>query len=213
TNQKNRPIKSMALTGSLALLISIGMPGVPSFAEASSRFASKSTTRSFKQQQKTIAGTVTSATDQAPLPGVSVLIKGSSKGVTTDEKGRFQIEASTNDVLVFSYLGYLSAEQPVGNRSMVNVSLREESNNLEEVVVVGYGTQQRSEINSAVANVEAEDVNAGRTRSPMDLIQGKVAGLNITRTQGNNPNSTSSIQLRGINSLKGGTAPLIVIDG
>ncbi|MFD2963254.1 MULTISPECIES: SusC/RagA family TonB-linked outer membrane protein [Olivibacter] len=213
TNQKNRPIKSMALTGSLALLISIGMPGVPSFAEASSRFASKSTTRSFKQQQKTIAGTVTSATDQAPLPGVSVLIKGSSKGVTTDEKGRFQIEASTNDVLVFSYLGYLSAEQPVGNRSIVNVSLREESNNLEEVVVVGYGTQKRSEINSAVANVKAEDFNAGGTRSPMDLIQGKVAGLNITRTQGNNPNSTTSIQLRGINSLKGGTTPLIVIDG
>src|SRR5690606_25208680 len=93
------------------------------------------------------------------------------------------------------------------------IALEEESNNLEEVVVVGYGTQKRSEINSAVANVKAEDFNAGGSRSPMDLIQGKVAGLNITRTQGNNPNSSSSIQLRGINSLKGGTTPLVVIYG
>lgn len=213
TNQKNKSIKSMALTGCLAVFITIGTPFGSLQATASNGSTPKSPHLSINQQQKSVAGTVTSATDQAPLPGVSVLIKGTSKGVTTDEKGRFKLEASAGDVLVFSYIGYLNTEQQIGNRSIINVSMREESNNLDEVVVVGYGTQKRSEINSAVANVKAEDFNAGGTRSPMDLIQGKVAGLNITRTQGNNPNSTTSIQLRGINSLKGGTTPLVVIDG
>ncbi|GAA4792548.1 TonB-dependent receptor [Olivibacter ginsenosidimutans] len=202
----------MALTGSLAVLMGIGGPFGLSPIQAFGSMKIK-TIPSVNVQQQTITGTVTSATDQAPLPGVSVLIKGSTKGVTTDENGRFQIEAANNDVLVFSYIGYISTEQAVGNRTTINLALREESNNLEEVVVVGYGTQKRNEINSAVANVKSEDFNSGGSRSPMDLIQGKVAGLNITRTQGNNPNSKSSIQLRGINSLKGGTAPLVVIDG
>jgi len=205
-------MKNLALTGSLAMLICIGSPfGKPQAFASGHRIITAQNPIELRQQ--TVAGTVTSATDQSPLPGVSVLIKGSNKGVTTDENGRFQLEASGTDVLVFSYLGYVSTEQSVGNRTTVNISLREESNNLDEVVVVGYGTQKRSEINSAVSNVKAEDFNAGGSRSPMDLIQGKVAGLNITRTQGNNPNSSSSIQLRGINSLKGGTMPLVVIDG
>ncbi|WP_345231719.1 TonB-dependent receptor [Olivibacter ginsenosidimutans] len=205
-------MRNMALTGSLAVLMGIGGPFGLSPIQAFGSMKIK-TIPSVNVQQQTITGTVTSATDQAPLPGVSVLIKGSTKGVTTDENGRFQIEAANNDVLVFSYIGYISTEQAVGNRTTINLALREESNNLEEVVVVGYGTQKRNEINSAVANVKSEDFNSGGSRSPMDLIQGKVAGLNITRTQGNNPNSKSSIQLRGINSLKGGTAPLVVIDG
>jgi len=210
TYQKNKPMKNGALVGSLALLFAIGNPLNPAMAHTT---WIKNQSKIVNIQQKTIGGTVTSATDQSPLPGVSVIIKGSTKGVTTDENGRYKIEAASTDVLIFSYIGFNKAEQPIGNRSIVNIALQEESNNLEEVVVVGYGTQKRSEINSAVANVKAEDFNAGGSRSPMDLIQGKVAGLNITRTQGNNPNSSSSIQLRGINSLKGGTTPLIVIDG
>ncbi|MFC6102901.1 SusC/RagA family TonB-linked outer membrane protein [Olivibacter domesticus] len=212
TNLRKQPIKNMVFTSGLALALTIGGPFFEDAAFASAYFET-SQTRVKTERQKRIAGVVTSAKDQGPLPGVSVLIKGSTKGVTTDGNGRFNIEASPNDVLVFSYIGHLSAEQPVGDRTVINISLREESNNLEEVVVVGYGTQKRNEINSAVSNVKAEDFNAGGSRSPMDLIQGKVAGLNITRTQGNNPNSSASIQLRGINSLKGGTMPLVVIDG
>ncbi|WP_036602258.1 SusC/RagA family TonB-linked outer membrane protein [Olivibacter sitiensis] len=165
------------------------------------------------QQPKKVSGTVTSSPDNLPLPGVSVMIKGSDHGTTTDENGRYTIEASNNQTIIFRFIGYTAKEELVGDRTSINVALQGEDNKLEEVVVVGYGTQKRSEINSAVANVTEEDFNAGGARSPVDLIQGKVAGLNITRTQGNNPNSGASIQLRGINSLTGGTAPLIVVDG
>jgi TonB-linked SusC/RagA family outer membrane protein len=212
TNLRKQPIKNMVFTSVLAIALTVEGSFFKEAAFASTHF-NPSYKNSKPERQKRVAGVVTSAKDQGPLPGVSVLIKGSTKGVTTDGNGRFNIEASPNDVLVFSYIGHLSAEQPVGDRTVINISLREESNNLEEVVVVGYGTQKRNEINSAVSNVKAEDFNAGGSRSPMDLIQGKVAGLNITRTQGNNPNSSASIQLRGINSLKGGTMPLVVIDG
>ncbi|QNL49922.1 TonB-dependent receptor [Olivibacter sp. SDN3] len=212
TYQKNRPLKKTLISSASALIVALAsnLSGQQAMAVSLNNTTHLVET---KKRQQQITGVVTSNTDQAPLPGVSVLIKGSDKGVTTDENGRFTIEATPNDVLVFSYIGYLGAEQDVGERTVVNIALREESNNLEEVVVVGYGTQKRNEINSAVANVTAEDFNEGGARSPMDLIQGKVAGLNITRTQGNNPNSSASIQLRGINSLVGGTMPLIVVDG
>ena len=163
--------------------------------------------------QQTVSGTVTSTTDGAPLAGVSVSVKGTSRGTTTDDTGAYAILASAGETLVFSYLGYIAQEITVGQTAMVNVQLEEDAASLEEVVVVGYGTQKRKEVTSAVATVRAEDFNAGGSRSPMDLIQGKVAGLNITRTQGNNPNSSTAIQLRGVTSLTGSRTPLIVIDG
>ncbi len=163
--------------------------------------------------QKSVSGVVTSATDQTTLPGVSVRVKNTSNGTTTNADGRFTIQASDTDVLVFTYLGFEATEQRVGNRSTINVQLEEDRRALDEVVVIGYGTQKRSEVTSAVATVKAEDFNQGGSRSAMDLIQGKVAGLNITRTQGNNPNEGAAIQLRGITSLTGTRTPLIVIDG
>src|SRR5690606_36360969 len=163
--------------------------------------------------QQTIVGTVTSAVDDAPLTGVSVAVKGTSRGAATNDAGQYSIAASAGEILVFSYLGYTPQEIAVGQATTVNVRLQEDAESLEEVVVVGYGTQKRKEVTSAVATVRAEDFNAGGARSPMDLIQGKVAGLNITRTQGNNPNSGVAIQLRGVTSLTGTRSPLIVIDG
>lgn len=164
-------------------------------------------------QQKSISGTVTSSTDQSSLQGVSVKLKDSSTGTSTDQNGQYVLQASASDVLVFSYLGFELKEETVGNRTIINVQLIEDRMSLDEVVVIGYGTQKRSEVTSAVATVKAEDFNQGGSRSAMDLIQGKVAGLNITRTQGNNPNSGTAIQLRGITSLTGTREPLIVIDG
>jgi TonB-linked outer membrane protein, SusC/RagA family len=163
--------------------------------------------------QQTISGTVSSAADNTPLSGVSVAVKGTSRGAATDDSGRYTISASEGEILVFSYLGYQSQEVKVGSTAVINVKLEDDAESLEEVVVVGYGTQKRKEVTSAVATVRAEDFNAGGARSPMDLIQGKVAGLNITRTQGNNPNSGAAIQLRGVTSLTGSRTPLIVIDG
>lgn len=163
--------------------------------------------------QQTISGTVSSAANNTPLSGVSVAVKGTSRGAATDDSGRYTIAASEGEILVFSYLGYQSQEVKVGSTAVINVKLEDDAESLEEVVVVGYGTQKRKEVTSAVATVRAEDFNAGGARSPMDLIQGKVAGLNITRTQGNNPNSSAAIQLRGVTSLTGDRSPLIVIDG
>lgn len=164
-------------------------------------------------QQKNITGTVISATDELSLPGVSVKVKGSTSGTTTNENGGFSIQATPADELEFTYLGFELKTEKVGNRSIINVTLQEDRMSLDEVVVIGYGTQKRSEVTSAVATVKAENFNQGGSRSAMDLIQGKVAGLNITKTQGNNPNSGASIQLRGITSLTGTRTPLIVIDG
>ena len=164
-------------------------------------------------KQQTITGTVTSATDGTPLSGVSVAVKGTTRGAATDDAGRYSISATAGEILVFSYLGYVAQEVVVAQSSLVNVQLQDDSESLDEVVVVGYGTQKRKEVTSAVTRVTQEDFNAGGARSPLDLIQGKVAGLNITRTQANNPNSGVAIQLRGVTSLTGTRTPLIVIDG
>ena len=106
TYQKNKPMKNKALAGGLALLLAVGSPLSPTAAHAT---WIKNRPNTVQVQQKAIGGTVTSATDQSPLPGVSVIIKGSTKGVTTDENGRYKIEATSTDVLVFSYIGFNKA--------------------------------------------------------------------------------------------------------
>jgi TonB-linked SusC/RagA family outer membrane protein len=143
-----------------------------------------------------------------------VQIKGTNTGSPSNSNGDYRIEVpSANAVLVFTAVGYARQELSVGSSSTLNVTMQLSNGALESVVVVGYGTQKRKEVTAAVATVKAEDFNQGGVRSPLDLIQGKVAGLSLTRTQGNNPNAGVSIQLRGITSLSGSIAPLIVVDG
>lgn len=163
--------------------------------------------------QQTVSGTVTSSDNGETLPGVTIRVKGTDRGSVTNAEGAYSIEASAGEVLVFSFIGFTEQEVTVGTQTTVNITLSNDSQVIDEVVVIGYGTQKRSEVTSAVATVKAEDFNSGGSRSPMDLIQGKVAGLNITRPKGNNPNSGTSIQLRGVTSLTGTRNPLIVIDG
>ena len=164
-------------------------------------------------KEVTVSGKVSSA-KEGGLPGVSIVVKGTSIGTITDIDGNFRLTApSEQSILVVSSVGYATQEVMVDGRTTINVELKEDVTALEEVVVVGYGTQKKKEVTSAVASVKEEEFNSGGVRSPLDLIQGKVAGLNITRTSGNNPNTSASIQLRGVNSLRGGIEPLIVIDG
>ncbi|WP_243751557.1 SusC/RagA family TonB-linked outer membrane protein [Niastella caeni] len=164
-------------------------------------------------QSKVVSGKITGAENQ-PLPNVSVQIKGTTKGTQSDLNGLYRIEVpSASSVLVFSAVGFARQELPVGSGTTLDVTMQLSSSSLEGVVVVGYGTQKRKEVTAAVATVKSEDFNQGGVRSPLDLIQGKVAGLSLTRTNGNNPNSGVSIQLRGVTSLTGSIAPLIVIDG
>lgn len=165
-------------------------------------------------QQSTvqITGVVTDSQNE-PLIGVSIQVKGTSVGTITDISGNYSISASQGDVLIFSYVGYSSKQVTVGTSRKIDVKLMEDTQALEEVVVVGYGTMKRKEVTSAVETIKAEKFNYGGTRNALDLIQGKVAGLNMTRTQGSNPNSGVDIQLRGVTSLTGTRTPLIVIDG
>ncbi|MEB2783708.1 SusC/RagA family TonB-linked outer membrane protein [Algoriphagus persicinus] len=163
-------------------------------------------------QQEEITGTVTDTESGEGIPGVSVLIKGTPRGAITDLDGSFSISAGSEEVLVFSFLGYETVEQPIANRSIINISLSPSIQALNEVVVVGYGTQERKEITSAVTSVKAENFNQGTVNDPRQLLQGKVAGLNIARP-GGNPNGGFNMRLRGISSIGENAEPLVVIDG
>ena len=163
-------------------------------------------------QQARITGKVTDASTGEGIPGASVLVKGTTRGMVTDLDGNFSIEASSTDVLVFSFIGYTTVEEIVGTRTSININLSESIQGLNEVVVVGYGTQEKKEITSAVASIKSEDFNKGTVNSASQLLQGKVAGLNISRP-GGNPNGGFNIRLRGISSFGANAEPLIVIDG
>jgi TonB-linked SusC/RagA family outer membrane protein len=158
-----------------------------------------------------VEGTVSDASDGTPLPGATVLLKGTPTHVITDARGYYQIEASTKDTLVFSFIGLQTEETPVGERREIHVSLKENRQLLNEVVVVGYGTQRRKELTGAVATVSAEVL-----RQPVisldALLGGAVAGLNVTQTSGA-PGAPSNIRIRGGNSINAGNEPLYVIDG
>lgn len=165
-------------------------------------------------QARTVNGKVLDEADNTALPGVTVTVKNSTVATQTNEQGEFTLQVtSANDILVFSFIGYSAKEVRVGNQSQLQVNLSATDAALNEVVVVGYGTLKRKEVTSAVSTVKAKDFNPGGSRSPLDLIQGKVAGLVITRNQGNNPNSSAAVQMRGVSSINGTRSPLIVIDG
>lgn len=162
-------------------------------------------------QNNTITGTVVDGQGQ-PIPAVSVVIKGTSTGVAADFDGNYTINANSSDILVFSNIGFVSAEVTVGNQRRINVTLQEDVSQLDEVVVIGYGTQKFSEVTSAVVRVTPDEFVPGAVRNVGELIRGKVAGLSVTTSSGN-PNADTEIQLRGITSIEGGSSPLVLIDG
>jgi len=159
-----------------------------------------------------VSGTVTSSSSGEPLAGATVLIKGTTQGVFTDDDGKFSISAADDDVLQVSYIGYVRKEIPVNGQSTIDVSLDPSEKTLEEVVVTGYGTQRAEQVTSSITSVKAEDFNNGQVNDPTQLVQGKVAGLNISRP-GGDPNGGFNIRLRGISTFGAGAEPLIVIDG
>ncbi len=162
-------------------------------------------------QDKQVSGKVKDASGTG-MPGVSIAVKGTQRGANTDVDGNYKISAPDNATLVFSFVGYKTQEVAVGNRTTVDVSLVEDNQVLNEVVVVGYGTQKRQEISGTVASVSSKDFNAGVVANPLAAIQGKVAGLTINQT-GSDPNSRPTVRLRGVGSLAAGSDPLYVIDG
>lgn len=162
-------------------------------------------------QETTITGLVTSKEDGEGLPEASISIKGTSKGVTSDFDGNYSIRASANDVLIFSFIGFKEKEVPVGNKKVINVAL-ESGNELEEVVVIGYGTQRKSDLTGSVATVKAASITQAPVARIDQGLQGRAAGLQVTQVSGA-PGAGTSIRLRGGTSINGSNEPLWVIDG
>lgn len=161
----------------------------------------------------TVKGKVSDAETGDGLPGVSVTAKGSSKGAITDSNGDYTIDVPDNKaVLVFSYVGYTPQEVNVGGQTQINIQLKSDSKTLSEVVVVGYGTAKKTDITGAVKSVRSEDFNKGIINSPEQLLQGKVAGVNVTSASGE-PGSAQNISIRGPGGVRTGSTPLFVVDG
>jgi len=161
-------------------------------------------------QDKIIKGIVTSVSDAMPLPGVNVLIKGSATGITTDIDGSYSVSASSSDVLVFSYIGYVNQEVTIGNRTQVNVSLKEDVNKLDEVVVIGYGTQKKSDLSGSVGVVNIESAKKTVAYDAAKMLQGQVAGVTVQSS--GEPGGFVNIKIRGLSSFTNNN-PLFVIDG
>ncbi|WP_282159941.1 SusC/RagA family TonB-linked outer membrane protein [Ulvibacterium marinum] len=162
--------------------------------------------------QTTVTGTVTDDLN-APLPGASVIEKGTTNGTTTDFDGNFTIEVSDpNAILEVSYLGYTTMEIPLAGQTNVTAQLSEDATQLEDVVVVGYGVQRKSDITGAIGSVKSENFNRGVVANPGQLVQGKIAGVNVTNVSGE-PGAAQNIIIRGVGSLRAGTTPLFVVDG
>ncbi len=158
-----------------------------------------------------VSGTVSDAS--GPLPGASVLVKGTTKGAQTDFDGKFTIKnAGSNAVLVFSYIGLKTQEVNVAGRSNVNVTLKEDSAELKEVVVIGYGSVKKKDATGAVDQLSSKSFDNVGAPSPADLLRGKVSGVQVT-SQSGEPGAGASIRIRGNSSIRSGNGPLIVVDG
>ena len=161
-------------------------------------------------QNNIVTGVVKDASTSQPLPGVSIVLKGTTNGVSTDFDGNYSIQANNGDILVFSYIGFKSVEIKVTS-NILDVALSEDFEKLNEVVVIGYGTTTIKDATGSVTAITAEDFNQGNIVTPENLINGRVAGLTVNT--GGEPGSGSTIRIRGGSSLGASNDPLIVIDG
>lgn len=163
------------------------------------------------QQSSTIKGVVKDQKGE-PLIGVSIVVKGTTNGTASDFDGNFTLDVPDNSTLVFSFIGFKPQEVRYTGQKTLNIVLAEDSETLDEVVVVGYGSQKKGEITSSVTSVKASDFNKAPVVNPMQLVEGRVAGLTVSRGS-TDPNGEVKVQMRGASSLKGSNEPLVIIDG
>jgi len=159
-----------------------------------------------------IRGVITDVADNNTLPGVNISIKGTTKGTISDLHGSYQITAHRNDTLLFSFVGYNSIEMPVNGKMNISVSMSAVSKELAEVVVIGYGSLQKKDFTGSLTSLKSDDFNKGAIVSPEQMMQGRVAGLQITQNSGE-PGAGTVMQLRGPSSILTSSTPLYVIDG
>ncbi len=166
-----------------------------------------------RSQSGTISGTVTSKGDGSPLPGVNVIVKGTSIGTSTDADGKYTINAGENAVVIFSFIGYTSQEVPTGNQTTVDVVLIEDATQLGEIVVTALGiTKEAAKVGYSISTVNGEQLNKARETNVALSLEGRVAGLNVKGTS-SGPGGTAKILLRGMPSMNSGGSPLFVING
>lgn len=180
--------------------------------ESKVKFQSIETPEYISEPMATITGTVTDETGQG-LPGVSVLIKGTQRGTSTDVDGNYRLSVEDKDaVLSFSFVGYLVQEILVGNQTVINVSMEPDNQTLEEIVVVGYGEMRKADLTTAQTSVSSEEIEKTINTTIEQAIQGRAAGVYITQNSGQ-PGGGISVNIRGVNSINGTNEPLYVIDG
>lgn len=164
------------------------------------------------KQGMQVTGNVTD-NEGVPMPGVNILVQGTSIGTQTDFDGNYSITVPDgNNILVFSYVGYITQEVAVNNNASINIVLKEDINSLDEVVVIGYGTMKRNDVTGSVVSVSSEAVEQSVSTSIDQVLQGRAAGVQIQQNSGA-PGASSSIRIRGISSLNGSNEPIFVIDG
>jgi TonB-linked SusC/RagA family outer membrane protein len=167
---------------------------------------------SFSQTGINISGTVTSIEDESPLPGVNIVKKGTTSGTVTNIDGFYELQAQKGEVLVFSFIGLLSEEVIVDNQTTIDMALVPDIVSMEEVVVVGYGTQKKKEVTGAVTRVKSDVLEQSTSTDIGNTLQGHIAGVNVQASSGQ-PGATSNIQIRGLSSVTGKNAPLFIVDG
>jgi len=164
-------------------------------------------------QERTISGKVTDQSDGVPLPGVSVMIKGTTRGTTTNSEGAFQLKVpSQNATLVLTYIGYKTTESAVGSQTSLKIQLLPVPNLMNEVVVTGYGSQNRKTITSAITSIKAEEIANIPASSSDQLLQGRASGVQVSSNSGT-PGGGVSVRIRGTSSINASSEPLYVIDG
>ncbi|CCZ70979.1 tonB-dependent receptor plug [Bacteroides sp. CAG:702] len=163
------------------------------------------------QENLTVSGVVTSAADQLPLIGVSVQVKGTSNGAITDLDGNYTVTVQPGQTLVFSYIGFVTQEVEITNQRTLNIVMNEDSETLEEVVVVGYGVQKKKLVTGATVQVKGETLAKMNTNSPLQAMQGQTPGVNISSTSGQ-PGESMKVSIRGLGTV-GNASPLYLIDG
>lgn len=162
--------------------------------------------------QTSVRGTVTGPSGEA-LAGVFVMEQGTQNGALTDTDGGYVLHSVKDDAqLLFTCIGYREVSVALSGRTVVDVKMEEDALLLDDVVVIGYGQTTRKEVTGSVASLKSEDFVTGSNSSPYDLINGKIAGLNIIKGDGGDPNGSISIQLRGTTSMSAGATPLVIID-
>lgn len=162
---------------------------------------------------KKITGTILDTESNFPIPGVNIVIKGTTNGTVTNMDGIYEINAKSTDVIVFSYIGYLSQEIIVGTQSQIDISLLTDHETLSEVVVIGYGVRKKDDLTGSVSTVKASELTEYPVLNAMQAVQGRAAGVDIQSDNGGEPGAPISIRIRGNTSINASSAPLIVVDG